>query len=149
VKDSQFKALQHPVGSNRIASRGSQVSPGYRPDITVRRPDGDPGSLIFIIESEQKTDRKAFLGDLLKAEVYAEAQDASPELIIVMQSFANTTTQQIADHLRPYKAWLTAKKGGRLHLSGIHVLTDAEYQEAISAGAVLGSEAFKSRGFLI
>jgi hypothetical protein len=146
MKDSEFKALKHPVGKYIIASTGSNVSTGYKPDITVKNLGGE---LKFIIESEQKTDRKAFLGDLLKAEMHSEQQKAHPELIIVMQPFANTTTKQIADHLRPYKQWLAQKNGGQLNLSEVHVLSAVEYQAAIDANEVLGSNAFKSRGYLV
>lgn len=146
MKDAEFKALNHPVGANVIASSGSAVSAGYKPDITVKDANG---ALQFIIESEQKTDRKAFLGDLLKAEMHSERQKACPELIIVMRPFGNTTTKQIADHLRPYKQWLAQKNGGKLNLSEVHVLTDVEYQAAIAAGEVLGSASFKGRGHVV
>jgi hypothetical protein len=146
MKDAIFKALKHPVGTSTIASSGSAVSPGYKPDITV---EDATGALTFILESEQKTDRKAFLGALLKAEVYAELQNARPELIIVMQAFKNTTTKQIADHLRPYKHWLSSKKGGTLSLSAIHVLSDDEYRAAIAASECIGTAAFKHHGHVL
>src|SRR3546814_8492579 len=56
------------------------------------------GALAFILEAEQKTYRKAFLGDLIKAEMYAEQEGANPTLLIVMQPQPNTTTEQIANH---------------------------------------------------
>lgn len=146
MKDADFKSLAHPIGTNVIASSGSAVSQGYKPDVTVR---DAAGILLFILEAEQKTDRKAFLGDLLKAEMYAEQEGASPELIIVMQTFNNTTTRQIADHLRPYKSWLSAKNGGALNLSAVQVLSDVEYQAAIGAGDLLGTAPFKSRGHAV
>lgn len=146
MKDAAFKVLSHPIGANVIASSGTAVSIGYKPDITVK---DTKGVLKFILESEQKTDRKAFLGDLLKAEMYSEQQKASPELIIVMQILGNTTTKQIADHLRPFKQWLALKKGGALNLSAVHVLSDVEYQAVIAAGELLGSSAFKSRGHAV
>ena len=146
MKDASFKALNHPVGANIIASSGSSVSTGYKPDITVK---DTGGALKFILESEQKTDRKAFLGDLLKAEMYAEERQATPELIIVMQIYGNTTTKQIADHLRPYKQWLALKKGGKLSLSAVHVVSDVEYLAAIAAGDQLGTPAFKTRGHAV
>lgn len=146
MKDSDFKALNHPVGNGVVASAGTTVSTGYKPDITIRDVNGN---LIYILESEQKTDRKAFLGDLLKAEMYSEQQDASPQLVIVMQPFGNTTTQQIADHIRPYAQWLAQKNGGNLNLSGIYVLSDAEYLAAIAAGELLESPAFMRRGHVV
>jgi len=146
MKDSEFKDAEHPVGDLVIATRGTVVSTGYKPDVTVK---DHAGVLRFILESEQKTDRKAFLGDLLKAEVYAEMQDAHPELIIVMQPASNTTTKQIADHLRPYKQWLEGKKSGELNLAAVQVVSDTEYGEAIVAGELLGSPAFKRRGHIV
>jgi hypothetical protein len=146
MKDADFKKLAHPVGRNVIASRGSAVSTGYKPDITVRNPEG---KLLFILEPEQKTDRKAFLGDLIKAEMYSEQQKSSPELIIVMQPFDNTTTQQIADHIRPYKNWLAEKKGGTLSISSMQVLSDDEYIKATTACEELGSLAFRHYGHIV
>jgi hypothetical protein len=146
MKDKDFKALNHPIGPNIIASTGSAVSQGYKPDVTVR---DATGVLTFILESEQKTDRKAFLGDLMKAEMFAEEQNARPELIIVMQPFGNTTTAQISGHIQPYKQWLALKNGGALNLSAIRILSDVEYQHAIEAGETLGSPALKMRGHIV
>lgn len=144
--DAEFKALNHPVGDLLIASRGTAVATGYKPDVTVRDTEG---MLRFILESEQKTDRKAFLGALIKAEMYAEEQHASPELVIVMQPANNTTTNQIANHLRPYKEWLARIKGGSLSLMAIHVMSDVDYRLAASSGDVIGSAAFKLRGHVL
>src|SRR3546814_1446041 len=113
MKDAEFKMLNHPISADWIASRGREVAPGYKPDVTVRDASG---ALAFILEAEQKTDRKAFLGDLIKAEMYAEQEGANPTLLIVMQPQPNTTTEQIANHLRPYGAWLD-RKSTRLNSS--------------------------------
>ncbi|WP_445360196.1 hypothetical protein ACJJIL_16140 [Microbulbifer sp. EKSA005] len=147
MKDNVFKGLNHPIASGEtIATTGQAVTPGYKPDITI---NDAGGSLKYILESEQKTDRKAFLGDLMKAEMYSENISASPELIIVMQVFSNTTTEQIADHIRPYANWLASKNGGSLSLSAIQVVSDQEYAAAILAGEILGSRQFKARGHVI
>lgn len=60
MKDAEFKALNHPVGNNIIVTRGTAVAAGYKPDITITDTNGQ---LRYILESEQKKDRKAFLGD--------------------------------------------------------------------------------------
>ena len=147
MKDATFQACKHQVGKgNKIASRGKAVSKGYKPDVTV---EDAKGNLLYILECEQKTDRKAFLGDFIKAEFHAEHKKQHPELIIVMQEFNNTTTQQIAEHLRPYIEWLKSKKGGKLSLSAVQVLSDKEYEQSIKAGKTLGSAAFKKRGHYI
>jgi len=141
--DKEFKKLTHCTGSDHVATRGTEVAPGYMPDITVCDASG---KLTFILESESKTDRKAFLGDLIKAEMYAEEKEADPVLIIVMRQFSNTTSKQIADHLLRYVKWLAKKQGGRLKLSGVQVLYDSEYQESNERGEPLASNAFKARG---
>jgi hypothetical protein len=143
MKDAAFKNLCHLVAPNRIASRGEIVGPGYKPDITV---DDGGGSLLYILESEQKTDRKAFLGDLIKAELHAERTRSRPTLVIVMEERSNTTVPQIADHLRPYVCWLRDLKGGTLCLNRMHVLTAQDYLASIDRGDALGSPAFWHRG---
>lgn len=148
MKNATFKACKHQVGKgNKIASRGKAVSKGYKPDVTVE--DVVAGKLQYILECEQKTDRKAFLGDFIKAEFHAEHKKQHPRLIIVMREEGNTTTKQIFNHLRPYIEWLKLKKGGQLSLSAVQVLSDKEYEESISAGKTLGSAAFKKRGHYI
>ncbi|RQT56433.1 hypothetical protein DF043_23555 [Burkholderia cepacia] len=146
MQDGEFKTFNHPVGDLLIASRGTAVSTGYKPDVTVQDTDG---KLRFILESEQKTDRKTFLGALIKAEMYAEQQDAHPGLVIVMQPASNTTTRQIANHLRPYKEWLTKIKGGSLSLAVVHVMSDVDYRLAAASGDVIGSAAFNLRGYIL
>lgn len=147
MKDSKFKGLNHPIANGEtVASTGQAIAQGYKPDITVYDQNG---SLRYILESEQKTDRKAFLGDLIKAEMHAENISARPELIIVMQVSSNTTAQQIANHIRPYAQWLAAKNGGALNLSSIQVVSDSEYESAILAGETLGSVQFKRRGHIV
>jgi hypothetical protein len=148
VKDADFKKLEHQVGNGRIASQGGQVASGYKPDITVHDVSG---KLLFILECEQKTDRKAFLGDLVKAEKYAEDCKARPVLIIVMQTCANTTTSQIARHLNTYFDWLHKAKGamGGLCLKEVLVMSDSEYQQSVGAKELLASPAFRKRAIAV
>lgn len=115
---------------------------GYKPDLTVT---DTKGQLVFIVECEQKTDRKAFLGALVKAEKYADGCQARPVLVIVMQVLGNTTLKQIADHLSPYKAWLAGIEGGALHLSDILVISDKQYQQSVEANEVIASQQFRVR----
>lgn len=146
MNDAKFKALLHPTGNDRVVTRGEAVSAGYKPDITIRDVEE---RLTFILKCEQKTDRKAFLGALLKAELYAEQQCARPTLVIVMQPQGNTTTQQISNHIRPYIWWLAGKQGGRMNLACVHIMSDAEYETAIVEGEQLASTAFQQRGHLL
>ena len=143
MKDSDFKNLNHVVGSLKIATRGSAVCDGYKPDITVV---DVTNKLQFILESEQKTDRKAFLGDVIKAQKYAEECEASPALVIVMQPQSNTTVEQIANHLQPYVTWLKQKLRSDWRLSGVTVMSDSAYQDSVNAQEQLGSAEFLRRG---
>jgi hypothetical protein len=143
MKDSDFKNLNHVVGALKIATRGSAVSDGYKPDITVV---DVTNKVQFILESEQKTDRKAFLGDVIKAQKYAEEREASPTLVIVMQPQSNTTVEQIANHLQPYVTWLKQKFKGEWSLSGVAVISDSAYQDSVNAKEQLGSVEFLKRG---
>lgn len=142
MKDSEFKRLGHVVGHNKIATTGAAVSSGYKPDVTIVDPDG---RLAFILECEQKTDRKAFLGDVMKAQKYAQERHATPTLIIVMQPQPNTTVQQIANHLQPYVSWMHQHMVGGLRLARVAVISDVAYQNSIAAKEQLGSDAFWAR----
>ena len=146
MKDSDFKRLDHQIGTLQIGSCGSAVSAGYKPDVTVV---DATGKLMFILESEQKTDRKAFLGDVLKAEKYSEECNATPMLVIVMQQQSNTTVKQIAEHILPYIAWLKGRLNGGMKLSGLLVISDTEYLASVNIKELLGSAAFLKRGVAV
>ena len=146
MKDSDFKMLSHCVGEFCIASRGNEVSDGYKPDLTVT---DQRGALQFIIECEQKTDRKAFLGDLLKAERYAEECKSNPTLVIVMQQADNTKVQQIARQIQSYAHWLHRRGSDGLYISRIVVMSDTEYVQSVQDGEILGTQNFLDRGEVI
>jgi hypothetical protein len=97
------------------------------------------------MESEQKTDRKAFLGTFIKAEKYSEDRQESPILIVVMQCFDNTTEQQIANHISPYACWLGKLKNKGLNLKEIFVISDEKYKCSVDADELLDSQAFRER----
>ena len=63
------------------------------------------------MESESKTDRKAFLGDFIKAEKYSQELGINPTSIIVMTEKDNTTLAQVHAHLIPYVRWVRSLKG--------------------------------------
>lgn len=144
MTDREFKRLCHNVGCNQIGTRGEEVSPGYKPDLSIRNPSGD---LKHIVEHENKTDRKSFLGDVVKAEKYAGEQSAAdPTLIIVMkQHDQQTTVSQIVGHLSPYASWLAGLKGGRLDLSAIRIIEEKDYLKSLDAKEILGSHEFNKR----
>jgi hypothetical protein len=142
MKDSRFKNLEHQVGELKISTRGSEVANGYKPDITVIDRDK---RLMFILECEQKTDRKAFLGGVVKAEKYAEDCCATPTLVIVMKPFSNTTVDQIASHLELYISWFSHLKPRGLNLSQILIIADSDYELSIEHKECLVSQEFQKR----
>lgn len=146
MKDSDFKRLPHRIGDLRIASRGSDVSEGYKPDLTIT---DQRGALQFIVECEQKTDRKAFLGDFLKAERYAEERKSNPTLVIVMQPADNIKVQQIARQIQSYAHWLHRRMSDGLYISRIVVMSDIEYEQSVQDGEILGSQNFLNRGIVV
>lgn len=146
MRDSDFKHLSHQVGQFRIATLGTEVTKGYKPDVTVT---DSSGRVVFILESENKTDRKAFLGDLVKAEKFSQERGNSLFLIIVMSEMDNTTVDQIADHLKPYFEWLKDMGASRLGLRGCFVLSDEQYCRSVANAEILGSDPFLARCKLI
>ena len=145
MKDADFKNYNHCIGDLQITSWGQEVSTGYKPDLTIRNSNG---KLMFIVECEQKTDRKAFLGGLIKAEKYAEDIGETPGLVFVMQSFDNTTVQQIGTHLKPYLSWLSKRQGG-LRLSRVVVISDVEYKNSVINNEIICSPSFLKRAFIV
>ena len=148
MDDMRFKGLPHPIGDHKVVSAGKAVTTGYKgykPDVLVA---DSTGLVRFILESENKTDRKAFLGDLLKAEMYAEQSVCTPELIIVMTPSSNTTVRHIAKQLHVYAAWLAEKKNGSLSLSAVQVISDTDYEDAIAKNELISSSSFRKRGLV-
>ena len=143
MKDSDFKQMKHQIGNNSIATNGTAISLGYKPDLTLKNGTGE---IVFILESEQKTDRKAFIGDIIKAEKFAQESNCSPTLIIVMREFSNTTVKQIAAHLQSYLKWLFTGFGESLKIRNVLVISDKEYEQSRLAAEIIGSPGFLSRG---
>lgn len=142
MTEADFKTLPHCLGSNHFSSYGNEVSKGYKPDFTI---SDSRNQLLFIIEVENKTDRKAVIGDLVKAEKHAEDCGAHPVLIIVMREYGNTTVRQIANQLTTYATWLDRLKRGQLNLADVLVLSDEEYRRSVEACELLGSQEFAAR----
>ncbi len=141
-----FKNLPHPVGKNWLKTKGEQVIKGYFPDVTVFSPQN---KLKYIIELERKTDRKAFIGDLVKAEMFSEIENAYAELIIVMKPAPNTTTKQIATHLSTYRNWIAKLKGGKSNLSSVQILSISDYEQAVNQNIEIGTKEFKLFGIVL
>lgn len=94
-------------------------------------------------------DRKAFIGDLIKAELFAEHEGVFAELIIVMKPSSNTTTMQIANHSKTYRNWISKLKAGKPNLSSVQMLSISDYEQAIKQNIEIGTDEFKKLGFVI
>lgn len=127
MKDSKFKSAIKFHYSNLNCKIGEKIDDGYMPDAVVLTENGE----CLIFESEQKTDRKAFLGSFMKAEIYAEKNQINHHLIIVMREYKNTTVSQVARHLTPYVEWLSNLKSGTLSLKTIQIISDSDFIKLI------------------
>lgn len=128
MKDSEFKELIRTTFFDATYQLGEQLDDGYKPDAVVL--EGENVSLIF--ESEQKTDRKAFLGSLVKAQFYACKNNQSPHLIIVMREFENTRVTQMIDHLSLYIDWLMGLSGEGFGLKSVQIISDKKIDQLLS-----------------
>jgi hypothetical protein len=140
--DSEFKNFTHLIGeNNKIYSNGQQIYHGYSPDLAISNSNDE---IIYLIENERKSDRKAFLGDIMKASYFCEKIQCSATLIIIMKESGNQTTiSQISTHLKEYYLWL--KKLGASYLNNVLIMTDDEYAESVDKQELLGSKEFTTR----
>ncbi len=144
MKDSDFKMFQHklPNGSE-VHSRGSNISSvgNYRPDMSIKKNNNE---LYLVLESEHKSDRKAFIGALVHAFKFADEQNMELYLVFVMKETGNqTTTEQVSNNIRPYYVWLNSI--AKTKLTAVFIISDIEYIASASASEILLSSAFKSR----
>jgi hypothetical protein len=142
--DSQFKNFAHIVApGDSVATNGNIIpnSGGYRPDISIKN---SSGIIHLILESERKSERKAFIGAMIHAAKYAETLKTPITLVFIMKETGNqTTVKQIADNIRPYFQWVTSL--GAICLNKVFLLSDVAYDNSASAGEMLLSQPFLSR----
>ena len=142
MNDAFFKSLSHCLGIYRIASCGNLVCKGYKPDLTVCNSDNQ---LVLIFECEQKTDRKAFLGDFVKAEKYAADCGALIPLYYRDAGIPEyDRAAKWAYNLRPYADWLGRLKGGSLNLADVLLISDREYLCSVEANELPASAEFST-----
>lgn len=158
MNDREFKSLAH-YGQNKGWRKvsGKELSVGYKPDVVLR---DENNAVRVILECENKTDRKAFIGALVKAEHFAQQQqrtvrqdgsDSHPslELIIVMREFPNTQIESIHKQLSLYASWLRDLRGCNLSLSSIRLMTDESYLLANKSKIKIGSKSFSKLSRLV
>ncbi|MFD4706995.1 hypothetical protein ACFWM3_19305 [Gottfriedia sp. NPDC058432] len=139
LTDSVFKKLDHCDGEIIIKSNGKNLIKVYSPDLSLKK-----GDLVYILENERKTDRKAFLGDIVKAAHYCDISDYTVTLIIIMKETSiQTTVIQISQHIKKYFHWMKSK--GILSLTDIIVMSDTEYKKSIENNEIISCEDFLGR----
>ena len=129
MKDTEFKELSHPIDSQLTVTLGTEVSCGYKPDLTGCCPISR--KLKIIIECEQKTDRKAILGSLIKALKYSHESFYKIVFVIVMKEMKNTTVEQFYNHIEKYVIWIKTIMENKFMISKVIIISDFEYQKCI------------------
>jgi hypothetical protein len=142
--DSEFKNFHHKLAQgDAIASRGTNIvsSGNYRPDIAIKN---SSGAIHLILESERKSERKAFIGALVHATKYASDSNKPITLVFIMKETGNqTTVAQVSANIRPYYQWLHTL--GATHLNRVLFISDVEYDNSANANEVLLSPQFMAR----
>lgn len=142
MRDTEFKNFNHrlPEGS-LILSTGQNLIDGYRPDISIQNSDGD---VHVILESERKSERKAFIGAMVKASHFAYDTKIPVTLIFIMKETGNQTTiGQVSANIRPHFEWLV--KLGAKQLQRIIFISDNAYIASANNDEAILSAAFISR----
>jgi hypothetical protein len=142
--DKEFKNFQHKLADGDvIASQGKNIASvgNYRPDISIKN---QSGAIHLILESERKSERKAFIGALVHAAKYAEDTNTPITLLFVMKETDNqTTVAQVSANIRPYFQWLSTL--GATQLNSVLLISDTEYDESARVDEVLLSSQFMTR----
>jgi hypothetical protein len=117
ISDKAFKALQHSHKGYIKHLNGQILEEGYKPDFVLKR-----GDYYIILESENSSSRKTFVGGMIKAAHFLQGQKRG-KLIFVIVPKKNTTADSIAKHLRPYLKMVQ----GRTNLRNVFVVEASSY----------------------
>ncbi len=138
MKDKDFKSLIHTPVNYNIYNKGGEVEPGYKPDYVLKKENE-----YIILESENCSSRKTFVGGLIKAAHFLQGEK-SGVLIFVIVPKENTKTSSIANHLKQYFNWIQSLT----NLKEVYVIDSLDYY---SNGVVnkFNSKAFISKALKI
>ncbi len=142
--DSEFKNFSHKLAQGDVvAYQGTNIpnSGGYRPDIAIKN---SSGTIHLILESERKSERKAFIGAMVHAAKYASTSQQLITLVFVMKETGNqTTVAQVSSNIRPYFQWLNSL--GATQLNRVLFISDIDYNRSSAANELLLSPQFIDR----
>ena len=100
IPDQAFKQLNHNYKGYSIYLKGNSIEPGYKPDFVLKNNDE-----YIILESENSSSRKTFVGGLIKAAHFLQ-KERKGMLIFVIVPKSNTKAKSIANHLKIYLKWV-------------------------------------------
>lgn len=96
IPDKIFKNLIHAYRGYKVFLNGSALEMGYKPDYVLKR-----GNDYIILESENSSSRKTFVGGMIKAAHFLQ-EEKTGVLVFVIVPKKNTKATSIANHLVPY-----------------------------------------------
>jgi len=117
IPDKLFKSLRHSFKGFQNHLNGQNLESGYKPDFVLKRNDE-----YIIIESENSSSRKMFVGGLMKAAHFLRNQNIGI-LVFVIVPKENTTASAIAKHLKVYLEWIK----NNTNLRDVFVIDDSHY----------------------
>ena len=132
--DKKFKALKHSYLNHSIELTGSELTKEYKPDVVLK-----DSNHYVILESEHSTNRKTFLGGLLKAAKFLTGKNQGI-LVFVMKIQSNTKIEQITNHLGSYLRYIEPIS----NLKEVFVISDEEYCRNENHPLPIKSEVFNS-----
>ena len=130
MKDRKFKNIKHNARGYKIFKNGQELMKGYKPDVVLKNKNE-----YIILESEVSTNRKVFIGGMIKAAKFLKLKTVGI-LVYVIEERKNTTNKQIAEHLKEYYEWIRDKT----NLANIFVISDSDYCEDDNPIEILSTE---------
>lgn len=132
--------MNHRVDGFLIISKGSEIEKGYKPDIDLKHKTKDDYT---IIECENNSNRKVFLGGMMKAAMYLTGK-RSGILVFVMSESENTSMRQIANQLKKYFEFIKSIT----NLKEVYVIKQIDYFSRKNTLCIL-SRSFLEKAFKI
>jgi len=117
IADKIFKSLTHSCGNYETHLHGQTLDEGYRPDYVLKKE-----SDFIILESENSSSRKTFVGGMMKAAHFLQGERTGRLIFIIVRK-KNTKPETIALHLRKYLHWIQRLS----NLKEVYVIETSDY----------------------
>lgn len=117
IPDQLFKALKHTCKGYETFLKGATLESGYKPDFVLKC-----GNEYIILESENSSSRKTFVGALTKAAHFLQGERTGT-LVLVIVPKKNTKASSIAKHLKNYFIWIKSIS----NIKEVYVIDAKEY----------------------